>query len=190
MTLDHLTAASPNGRPHLPHPAPADTVRPTELMPSLQDQYDEALFDFSLGDYPGCIAKLEAILAADPDHFDARLALGMACCRNGDLQRAIAEGHRAEQLRPDDQLVHTNLSLFYVKAGNVAAAEHHGMRSKMAALTEEAATPSPAPGADSTASETGKTSLNLAATPPPEPVRFTARKSDPPAPSPKPDDEA
>lgn len=158
-------------------------------MPSLQDQYDEALFDFSLGDYPGCIAKLEAILATEPDHFEARLALGMACCRHGDLERAIAEGHRAEQLRPDDRLVHTNLSMFYVKAGNIAAAEHHGMRSKMAALKQEAATPPP-PEANPGAGEPRDTPLTMAATPPPEPVRFTARKPAAPSPPPRPDDEA
>ena len=76
------------------------------------------MFDFSTGDYDNAIAKLKAVLAEDPSHFDAQLALGMAYYRKGDYAAAIAEGHKAEKLRPHEQLVHTNLSLFYMKAGD------------------------------------------------------------------------
>lgn len=101
-------------------------------MESLQNQYDEAMFAFSQGNYPAAIARLESILAVDPDHFDSRLAIGMAYSRLGDQTRAIEEGHRAEALRPSEQLVHTNLSLFYLKAGNKTAAEHHGLQARIA----------------------------------------------------------
>jgi tetratricopeptide (TPR) repeat protein len=97
----------------------------------LQEQYDDAMFDFSRGDYDKAIAKLKAVLAADPAHFDAQLALGMAHYRKGDYAAAIAEGHKAGQLRPREQLVHTNLSLFYMKAGDKQKAEHHGLRAKI-----------------------------------------------------------
>ena len=76
----------------------------------------------------GAIARLKAVLAADPAHFDAQLALGMAHYRQGDYAAAIAEGHKAEQLRPREQLVHTNLSLFYMKAGD----KHKGRASRLA----------------------------------------------------------
>jgi tetratricopeptide (TPR) repeat protein len=102
-----------------------------------QEQYDEAMFDFSRGDFPACIGKLRAILEKDPKHFDAQLSLGMAHYRMGDYTTAIAEGHKAQQLRPQDQLVHTNLSLFYVKAGNKAAAEHHGLQARIAGWRED-----------------------------------------------------
>src|ERR1043165_8841645 len=101
-------------------------------MPTQQDQYDDAMFDFSTGDYDSAIAKLRAILAADPAHFDAQLSIGMAYCRKGDYATAIAEGHKAEQLRPNEQLVHTNLSLFYMKAGDKKTAEHHGLQARIA----------------------------------------------------------
>ena len=98
---------------------------------TLQEQYDDAMFDFSRSDFDGAIAKLRAVLAADPVHFDAQLALGMAHYRKGDYAAAIAEGHKAEQLRPREQLVHTNLSLFYMKAGDKQKAEHHGLQAKI-----------------------------------------------------------
>jgi Flp pilus assembly protein TadD len=104
-----------------------------------QETYDDALFDFSRGDFDGAIAKLKAVLAADPEHFDAQLALGMAYYRRGDFAAAIAEGHKAEQLRPQEQLVHTNLSLFYMKSGDKVTAEKHGLKAKIESWREDAA---------------------------------------------------
>jgi len=98
---------------------------------TLQEQYDDAMFDFSRGDFDSAVVKLKAVLAADVSNFDAQLALGMAYYRKGDYASAIAEGHKAEQLRPREQLVHTNLSLFYMKAGDKQKAEHHGLQAKI-----------------------------------------------------------
>jgi Flp pilus assembly protein TadD len=98
---------------------------------TLQEQYDEAMFDFSCSDFESAITKFKAVLAVDPACFDAQLALGMAYYRQGDYAAAITEGHKAEQLHPREQLVHTNLSLFYMKAGDKQKAEHHGLQAKI-----------------------------------------------------------
>ena len=112
-------------------------------MPSLQEQYDDAMFDFSTGDYDSAIARLQAVLASDPAHFDAQLALGMALYRKGDYQTAIEEGHKAEQMKPGEQLVHTNLSLFYMKAGDKGLAEHHGLQARISSWRQDAKAPAP-----------------------------------------------
>jgi tetratricopeptide (TPR) repeat protein len=78
------------------------------------------------------------VLAQDATHFDAQLALGMALYRKGDYAAAIAEGHRAEQLKPHEQLVHTNLSLFYMKSGDKVKAEHHGLQARISSWRVEA----------------------------------------------------
>jgi tetratricopeptide (TPR) repeat protein len=105
---------------------------------TLQEQFDDAMFAFSQGDYPAAIAKLQAVLASDPAHFDAQLALGMSFYRAGDLPTAIIEGHKAEKLQPQEQLVHTNLSLFYMKSGDIGRAEAHGFQAKVAGWREDA----------------------------------------------------
>jgi predicted Zn-dependent protease len=110
-------------------------------MSTLQDQYDDAMFAFSTGDYGGAVEKFRAILAQDPAHFEAQLALGMALYRSGDFASAIAEGHKAEKLRPHEQLVHTNLSLFYMKSGDKATAEHHGLQARIASWRTDAQQP-------------------------------------------------
>lgn len=102
-----------------------------------QERYDDAMFAFSQGDYDLAITKLKALLTEDPAYFDAQLSLGVAIYRKGDFTAAIVEGHRAEKLRPKEQLVHTNLSLFYMKAGNRAVAEHHGLQARIAGWRED-----------------------------------------------------
>jgi Flp pilus assembly protein TadD len=88
--------------------------------------------------------KLKDLLAKDPAYFDAQLALGMAFFRKGDYATAIQEGHKAEQLNPKDQLVHTNLSLFYMKAGDKQTAEHHGLQARIVGWKKEIKAPAAA----------------------------------------------
>src|SRR5882762_6461505 len=114
-------------------------------MATHQEQYDDAMFDFSTDDYDSAVAKFKAILAEDPNHFDAQLSIGMAYYRKGDYASAIAEGHKAEKLRPNEQLVHTNLSLFYMKAGDKKTAEHHGLQARIASWKGNPAPPEPSP---------------------------------------------
>jgi predicted Zn-dependent protease len=103
-----------------------------------QEHYDDAMFDFSRGEFDSAIVKLKNVLAREPENFDAQLALGMAFYRQGDFATAIAEGHKAEKLRPQEQLVHTNLSLFYMKSGDKVTAEKYGLKAKIEAWREDA----------------------------------------------------
>ena len=104
---------------------------------SLQEQYDAAMFAFSQGEFAAAVEQLKRVLAEDAMYFDAQLALGMAHYRLGDFAAAIAEGHKAEKLRPKEQLVHTNLSLFYMKSGDKVTAEQHGLQARIAGWRAE-----------------------------------------------------
>ncbi|HEY1660868.1 MAG TPA: tetratricopeptide repeat protein [Verrucomicrobiae bacterium] len=115
----------------------------------MNEEYDDAMFDFSRGEFDSAIVKLTKVLAQQPDHFDAQLALGMAYYRKGDYATAITEGLKAEKMRPQEQLTHTNLSLFYMKAGDKVTAEHHGLKAKIESWRADAkAAAAPAPAAD------------------------------------------
>jgi tetratricopeptide (TPR) repeat protein len=139
---------------------------------SHQEQYDDAMFDFSTGDYDSAITKLKAILAEDPNHFDAQLSLGMAYYRKGDYATAIAEGHKAEKLKPKEQLVHTNLSLFYMKSGDKKTAEHHGLQARIAGWRDNMAPPGQQPA-------TGDPELQMAQ-PKPPPMKMPEKFPDMP----------
>ena len=103
------------------------------------------MFDFSTGDCDAAIAKLKAILAEDQNYFDAQLALGGAFYAKGDYATAISEGHKAEKMKPHDQLVHTNLSRAYMKAGDKKTAEHHGLQARIASWKGNMAAPGAQP---------------------------------------------
>src|SRR5260221_5404277 len=118
------------------------------IMPTPQEQYDDAMYDFSMADYDSAIAKLKAALAADPDYFDAQLSIGMAYYRKGDYATAIVEGHEAEKLKPHEQLAHTNLSLFYMNSGDKQTAEHHGLRARIASWKGNMTAPGSGAGGD------------------------------------------
>ncbi len=130
---------------------------------SLQDQYDEAMHLYSMGEYDRAIERFLVILKEQPENFDAQLSLGMAYYRKGDFARAIEEGHKAEKMRPNEQLVHTNLSLFYMKAGDKATAEHHGLQARIASWK----TPSSGEAAQPVNPE-----LEMAKPPPPKPMKL------------------
>ncbi len=112
-------------------------------MKSAQEDYDDAIFDFSRGDYPAAIEKFKAILDRDPGFFDAQLSIGMAYYRMEDYATAVAEGKKAEKMRPLDQLVHTNLSLFHMKLGDKTTAEHHGLQARIASWRGNMTAPDP-----------------------------------------------
>ena len=136
---------------------------------TLQEQYDDAMFDYSRGEYDSASGKLRAVLTADPANFDAQLALGMAYYRLGDYPAAIVEGLKAEKLRPREQLVHTNLSLFYMKAGDKPTAEHHGLQAKIESWRADAAkTSEPDP-------KTGNDTELQIARPKPPPIKFPSQ---------------
>ena len=143
------------------------------VMASPQEQYDDAMYDFSTADYDSAITKLKALLANDPDYFDAQLSLGMAYYRKGDYAAAIAEGHKAEKLRPNEQLVHTNLSLFYMKSGDKQTAEHHGLQARIASWKGNMSPPG------STPSQASDPELEMAK-PKPPPVKVGEKFPDMP----------
>lgn len=141
------------------------------MNPETQEQFDDAMLDFSMGDYDAAIGKFQSILAGEPDQFDVQLALGMAWYRKGDYARAIEEGHKAEKLRPNEQLVHTNLSLFYMKHGDKKTAEHHGLQARIASWRGNMAPPS--------ATQSGDPELQMAQ-PEPAPVKLPEKFPDMP----------
>jgi predicted Zn-dependent protease len=132
---------------------------------SLEEQFDEAMFEFSSGHAEAAIERLKGILAEDPDYFDAQLALGGAYFAKGDYAAAIAEGHKAEKMKPNDQMAQTNLSRAYMKAGDKKRAEHHGLQARIASWRGDMTAPGTRP-----ASEAGLEAARPK--PPPLPEKF------------------
>ena len=98
----------------------------------LETLYDDAVFAYTSGDYTAAMEGFTEVLATSPTHFEAQLSLGMAYYRLEDFARAIEEGKKAEIMNANEQRVHTNLSLAYMRSGDKETAEHHGLQAKLA----------------------------------------------------------
>jgi len=65
------------------------------------------------------------------EFFDDWHALDMALMKIGRYPKAIEAGKRATELRPNDQIGWTSLSLFYNRNGDIKEAEAAGTKAKI-----------------------------------------------------------
>jgi tetratricopeptide (TPR) repeat protein len=93
--------------------------------------FDDATGDIAIGDLDAAIEKYRRCVEIDLDFFDGWHALGMALMKGGQPTEAIQAGLRAVELRPNDQLAWSSLSLFYVRNHQIAEAEAAGVKARI-----------------------------------------------------------
>jgi tetratricopeptide (TPR) repeat protein len=84
-----------------------------------EDRYDEAM------------ACFDKCLEIDSGYCDAILGKAMVHLAREEFDDAIALGHKLVELEPDEILSFTNLSMFYMRAGQIAEAEEAGAKARM-----------------------------------------------------------
>ena len=85
--------------------------------------HERAIHLFSGGADEEAVALLEEALRLDPGLHDAYEALGVILGRAERYLQAIEIFRRLEEVAPREPMVHTNLSLFYMKIGDKEEAE-------------------------------------------------------------------
>lgn len=85
--------------------------------------------------------RFERCLRMDPDYVDALLGKAMVHLSRGQFDEAIDCGKRIVELAPDDVLAHTNLSVFYQRAGRIAEAEESAAKAKVLDWKRQIGTP-------------------------------------------------
>jgi folate-binding protein YgfZ len=106
----------------------AEVVMPPFFRASDQGErsrqlYDEAIGLFSSGHDARAVQILEQVIRLDPGLHDAYEALGVILGRGEKFLEAIDIFRRLEEVAPNEPMVHTNLSLFYMKIGDKDEAE-------------------------------------------------------------------
>ena len=101
------------------HSAPDRDARVRQL-------HDRAIRTFADGDETGAIRLLEEALHLDPSFADAYEAIGVMLGRAQRFHEAIDVFRRLEEVAPDEPIVNTNLSLYYMKIGDKQTAEDEG----------------------------------------------------------------
>ncbi|MBC8423439.1 tetratricopeptide repeat protein [bacterium] len=83
----------------------------------------QAVRMFSHGRDEAATALLEAALRLDPARVESMEALGGILGRAGRYHEAIDVFKRLEESAPDEPMIHTNLSIYYLKLGDKVEAE-------------------------------------------------------------------
>lgn len=87
--------------------------------------YYEAVMDFQNSKESEAILKLKNIINADPSLFDAYESLGVIYGRQEKFQEAVDVMHELEFINSKSVMAQTNLSMFYMKLGEIEKAEIH-----------------------------------------------------------------
>lgn len=85
--------------------------------------YEQAVELFRAGDDPAAVARLEQALDLVPDHTDALETLGVILGRLERYAEAVEVFRRLEAAAPTEPMVHANLSLMFMKLGDIEEAE-------------------------------------------------------------------
>ena len=121
----------------IPYTHRTSNQKDTMTDTSLQDQIDDATFDFTIGDSAGAIDKLKAITEAHPESFAAWHALTEVCFSEAQYKEALAAAETAHKLDSDDIHINTSLSRIWVELGDKDKAEHFGAQARMLGWKDE-----------------------------------------------------
>jgi tetratricopeptide (TPR) repeat protein len=103
--------------------------------------YDRAVRIFAEGREADAILVMEEALRLDPAFADGYEAVGVMLGRSGRFHEAIDLFKRLEEVAPDEPIVNTNLSLYYMKLGDRHAAESESAKALRKSLARSAAGP-------------------------------------------------
>jgi tetratricopeptide (TPR) repeat protein len=101
------------------------------MNPEIETLFEDAHGDLAVGDLEIAAEKYRRCVELDADFFDGWHALGMALMKIGKYPEAIEAGLRATDLRPNDQLAWSSLSLFYVRNNQIPEAEAAGAKARI-----------------------------------------------------------
>jgi len=102
--------------------------RPLDELNRVPDLYDRAIRRFAEGDVAESVELLEEVLRIDPTFADAYEAVGVIFGRSGKFHEAIDVFQRLAEVVPDEPMVDTNLSLYFMKLGDKARAEDYSAK--------------------------------------------------------------
>lgn len=110
---------------------------------SLQDEVDDATFDFTMGDSASAIEKLCTLSDQHPDSFEVWHALTEIYFSEKRYDDSLASAEKAHVLNPKDIHINTSLSRIWVERGDKEKAEYYGAQARMLGWKDELKSPPP-----------------------------------------------
>jgi folate-binding protein YgfZ len=99
--------------------------------------YDLAIRSYADGDVPRAMELFEGALRLDPTFADAYEAIGVILGKEGRYHEAIDFFRRLEEVAPDEPMVNTNLSLYYMKIGDKETAEDESGKATLKGMARQ-----------------------------------------------------
>jgi folate-binding protein YgfZ len=100
--------------------------------------YDRSVRVFASGDEQGALDLLEEARRIDPCFSDGYEALGVILGRGERFHEAIDIFKRLEEIAPQEPIVNTNLSLYYMKIGDKELAEDESAKAMQKSMAKSA----------------------------------------------------
>lgn len=101
------------------------------MRPEIEALFDDANGDLALGELDAAAEKYQRCTEMDAEFAEGWHALAMALMKLGKHEMSIAAARRNTELRPNDQLAWSTLSICYVKNGQIKEAESAGARARI-----------------------------------------------------------
>jgi len=101
------------------------------MDPELDAIFDDANGDLALGDLDAAAEKYRICTERAPEWADAWHALAMALMKLGRHTEAIVAAQKNTELRPNDQLAWSTLSICHVKNHQIPEAEAAGAKARI-----------------------------------------------------------
>ena len=101
------------------------------MSPEIEELFDDANGDLALGDLDLAVEKYRRCTELDSAFADGWHALAMALMKTGRHREAIEAALKNADLRPNDQLAWSTLSICYVKNGQIKVAESAGGKARI-----------------------------------------------------------
>jgi Flp pilus assembly protein TadD len=98
---------------------------------SIEELFDDANGDLALGDLEAAAEKYRRCVETSPEFADGWHALAMVLMKLGRHPEAIEAALKNTELRPNDQLAWSTLSICYVKNGQIKEAESAGGKARI-----------------------------------------------------------
>lgn len=122
-TADRTLALAIGGTPYTVTVKTLPLYEPQDERDRARALYEEALADFAAGRQEDAKTHLRQALELDPGLADAYEVLGVILSREGQLDEAIQLMTKLAELDPQSIMAHTNLSVFFMQAGDKEKAE-------------------------------------------------------------------
>ena len=107
------------------------------IKKAIQNEIDEAIFNFTIGENSQAKAQIGKILESYPKIANAWHALAEILLSEKQYQKAIEAANKAHDLEPKDLHINTTLSRIWVQIGDQKKAEYYNAQARMMSWKEQ-----------------------------------------------------